>query len=368
MEIKVESLVQKGVGLARKPDGKVVFIDKVLPGEVVDIKITKEKKDYDNAVCTRIITPSPSRITPICPYYGLCGGCNLMHVEYKAQIAYKENMIKDTFNHFKIKSEEFSESVESSPLEYRTRVRFKCGKSELGFSKSNSRDFVSISNCPVLDKQLNDFNPKLKKFENRGFVSAFLSDDGPVYDFDFHPVTVLDKVLFVSNRVFFQSNLSLLGKMISYVKSNVIGPKIMDLYSGIGTFSAFLEDDFEVTAVEQNTYCLQLARKHLKNTNFFTGKVEDYNFKGKFDTVIVDPPRVGLDKKVPMLMQKVNAKRIIYVSCDVVTLSRDLSKLQDLGYSIKSIKLFDLYPQTHHIETVVLLSNLNSSEKNPVNG
>ena len=355
MEIKVESLVQNGVGLARKADGKVVFIDKVLPGEVVVIKITKEKKDYDNAVCTRIIVPSPSRITPICPYYGLCGGCNLMHLKYEAQVAYKEGIIKDTFNHFKLNCEEFEKSVESSPLGYRTRVRYKCGRSELGFSKANSRDFVSISNCPVLDKQLNDFNSKLKKFENKGFVSAFVSNDGPVYDNNFHPVTVLDRVLYVSNRVFFQSNLSLLGKMISYTKSKVLGPKVMDLYCGIGTFSAFLEDDFEVTAVEQNTYCLQLARKHLKNTNFFTGKVEDYNFNGKFDTIIVDPPRVGLDKKVPLLLQKVNPKRIIYVSCDVVTLSRDLSKLQDFGYSIKSVKLFDLYPQTYHLESITVL-------------
>ena len=355
MEIKVESLVQKGVGLARKADGKVVFIDKVLPGEVVDIKITKEKKDYDNAVCTRIIVPSPSRVTPLCPYYGLCGGCNLMHLDYKAQVAYKEGIIKDTFNHFKLNVEKIEESVESLPLGYRTRVRYKCGRSELGFSKANSRDFVSISNCLVLDKRLNDFNPKLRKFENKGFVSAFVSDDGPVYDDNSHPVTILDKVLYVSNRVFFQSNLSLLGAMINYVKSKVLGPKVMDLYSGIGTFSAFLEEDFLVTAVEQNTYCLQLARKHLKNTNFFTGKVEDYNFNGKFDTIIIDPPRVGLDNKVPLLLQRVKAKRIIYVSCDVVTLPRDLSKLQNLNYSIKSVKLFDLYPQTAHLESVVIL-------------
>ncbi|MDD4082145.1 MAG: TRAM domain-containing protein [Sphaerochaetaceae bacterium] len=355
MEIKVESIVQNGLGLARKPDGKVVFIDKVLPGEIVDIKITKEKKDYDNAVCTRIIVPSPSRITPICPYYGICGGCNLMHLDYKAQVAYKKDIIQDTFNHFKIDVEDIEESVESSPFGYRTRVRFKCGKSELGFSKADSRDFVSISNCPVLDKSLNDFNPKLKKYENKGFVSAFLSDDGPVYDDNFHPVTVLDKILFVSNSVFFQSNLSLLGQMISYVKSRVIGPKVMDLYCGIGTFSAFLEDDFEVTAIEQNTFCLQLARKHLKNTNFYTAKVEDYNFNGKFDTIIVDPPRIGLDKKVPLLIKRVNPKRIIYVSCDVVTLSRDLSTLQSLNYSVKSVKLFDLYPQTYHLETVTIL-------------
>jgi 23S rRNA (uracil1939-C5)-methyltransferase len=157
--------------------------------------------------------------------------------------------------------------------------------------------------------------------------------------------------------VFFQSNLGLLPSMIDYVVSLVQGPSVMDLYSGVGTFSAYLEDRFDVTAVEINKHCLSLAKKHLKKTSFFTSPVERWNPKtSRVDTVIVDPPRVGLDKAVPQMIASWNPSRIVYVSCYAPTLHRDAKRLEELGYRLESVKMFDFYPQTPHLECVVLMS------------
>ena len=143
----------------------------------------------------------------------------------------------------------------------------------------------------------------------------------------------------MSNRVFFQSNLILLPQLIDYVVSLTEGPGVMDLYSGVGTFSAYLEDRFEVTAVEINKFCLSLAKSHLKNTRFFTSPVEKWNPKEKkVDTVIVDPPRVGLDKKVPDMIASWNPRCIVYVSCYPPTMHRDVQRLSQLGYKAESLK------------------------------
>ena len=132
----------------------------------------------------------------------------------------------------------------------------------------------------------------------------------------------------------------------------------MDLYSGVGTFSAFLEEKYDVTAVEINKHCLSLARMHLKNTRFFTSPVEKWNPRvSSVDTVIVDPPRVGLDKAVPGMIASWNPSRIIYVSCYAPTLHRDVKSLEELGYKPVSLRMFDFYASTPHTETVVLMTH-----------
>ena len=172
--------------------------------------------------------------------------------------------------------------------------------------------------------------------------------------------TLGDRWLPVTTDVFFQSNLILLPSLVDYVVSQVRGPSVMDLYSGVGTFSAFLEDKYDVTAVEINKHCLSLARKHLKNTSFFTSPVEKWNPKvSSVDTVIVDPPRVGLDKAVPQMIASWKPSRIIYVSCYAPTLHRDVKRLEELGYRAESLRMFDFYASTPHVETVVLMSKCN---------
>ena len=236
----------------------------------------------------------------------------------------------------------------------------KNGKPSLGFCAESSNTSIGIKNCPIADKALNDLisnPPRLNTWELKDSeLSCISTDDGVLYDDRTGWITVGDRRLPVSNKVFFQSNPFLLPRLIDHVISLTEGPDVMDLYSGVGTFSAFLEDRFNVTAVEINKYCLSLAKSHLKRTQFFTSPVEKWNPKArKVDTVIVDPPRVGLDRKVPEMIASWNPKRIIYVSCFAPTLHRDCQRLEQFGYEVESIRMYDFYPQTPHVETVVIL-------------
>ena len=177
-----------------------------------------------------------------------------------------------------------------------------------------------------------------------------------LYDDKTGRITINGRRLPVSNKVFFQSNLILLPQLIDYVVSLTEGPGVMDLYSGVGTFSAYLEDRFDVTAVEINKFCLSLAKSHLKNTQFFTSPVEKWKTSQKVDTIIVDPPRTGLERSVPALISSFGAQRLIYVSCFLPTLKRDLGRLKALGWSVEKARLFDFYPNSPHVECVILMS------------
>lgn len=368
MRVTAEKFAQGGRSVARLDDGRVVFIDGLFPGEEAEISIVEEKKDYCIACVESLISSSPSRRKSPCPFSGQCGGCPWIELSYDSQIQAKKDLLEDLFSDFP--DAVFMEPVTGPESGYRGRARFQYsvrnGTPFLGFCAENSNRSVDIKFCFVADEKLNALisnPPRLNAWELKNSeLSCISTDDGVLFstgsDDDRHGwITVAGRKLPVSNRVFFQSNLGLLPSMIDYVVSLVQGPSVMDLYSGVGTFSAFLEDKFDVTAVEINKYCLSLARKHLKRTSFFTSPVEKWNPKTcKVDTVIVDPPRVGLDKAVPQMIASWKPSRIIYVSCFAPTLHRDAKRLEELGYRLESIRMFDFYPQTPHVETCVLLS------------
>ena len=298
----------------------------------------------------------------ICPYFGKCGGCSSLDIPYDVQLSQKQQHLTQALSAL-CPSVKIEEPVFGPQFGYRSRARFRYSKDGLSFFEEKSNTPIVIKHCPVLDDMLNDFlanPPKLNIWElDEGQLSCISTDKKVVFNEDMAWVTVGDRKLPVSGDVFFQSNRILLPAMIDYIKANVIGSDVMDLYSGVGTFSAFLEDSCNVTAVEINKKCLSLAKQHLKHTEFFTSPVERWNSKKKnVDTVIVDPPRVGLDRKVPSMISSWKPQRVIYVSCYLNTMLRDLERFQSLGFDIQSAKLFDFYPNTPHVETVVMMSRI----------
>lgn len=362
MRIRITDLVQKGQGIGRCEDGRVIFVSGALPGELVDVQVTREKKDFLMGNAVSVIESSPDRTVPVCPLYGICGGCNLMHLRYEVQLSAKKKIFLDTLHQFHAldKSPSFQMEAPASgkSLGYRTRVRFEIKDSSAGFFRSGSNEFVAVQSCPVLDPEINALlvHPeKLAAVANGGEAAVCMSSNGPLLGRENGFATIMGKTLPVSNSVFFQSNLSLLPEMIDYIVSLVQGENVMDLFSGIGTFSAFLEDHHKVIAVERDPHCLALARMHLKSTEFFTRSVEDFKFTKWAQTIIVDPPRTGLDKKVPAQLGKLGASRIIYASCDSVTFARDAALFSELGYALTSSRIFDFYPQTSHMESVNVL-------------
>ncbi|MDY4888627.1 MAG: TRAM domain-containing protein [Sphaerochaetaceae bacterium] len=361
MNIRIEELVQKGQGLGHMEDGKVVFVSGALPGELVEVQIMQSKKDYITGKAISIIESSPDRCAPQCPLYGICGGCNLMHLKHSAQKELKKKIFLDTLQKFQLldkgSSFQMEKTVSGTEFGYRSRVRFEVQGTDVGFFQSGTHDFVPTAQCPVLDPSISRLLSQgdLIGSASQGKVSVCLGDAGPIIGKRQGELTVKGHRFPMSNDVFFQSNVSLLPEMIDCICTNVVGTNVMDLYSGIGTFSAFLEDEHDVIAVEKDPNCLKQARKHLHSTQLFTDSVENFKFSNWADTVIVDPPRVGLDRKVPFLLGRLKPSRIIYTSCDSVTFARDATMLKKQGYALKSSRIFDFYPQTSHMESVNIL-------------
>ena len=375
MQVTINSIAQGGEGVSHLINGKTVFVDGALVDEVVSIEIYKETKSYAKAKIVEIIKPSDKRVEPFCSHYFECGGCNLQHLKYEEQVKAKEFLV---LSHLKRIAKIDLDSITILPTEkskdkgYRNRVRFHVSMADkkIGFLKKNSNELCEIEKCPLLVDSINEamMNGDILKaarvnmFSNNSQgkyiqVPVFAGDNQISYSKERVSITINKHKYSVSAKVFFQSNPLLLSKLIDYVVSKIDSDSVMDLYSGVGTFSAFLPKG--TIAVEKQRDCLALSKINAPDAISFTGEVENWGKKNKesVDIVVVDPPRTGLYESVPKLLKKFNAKKIIYVSCNPVTLARDVKALEDLGYKTQEIKVFDFYPHTHHVESVVILNS-----------
>lgn len=379
MVVTIEGLVSGGRGLAHQ-NGKTIFVDNALPGESVEIEITREKKGFAEAVVKSYEATSSDRIEPVCPFFGICGGCDFMYVSEERSAKLKEDIVKDNLRRIaKITDEiEFLPPKFSSFPGYRSRCRIHVDlkTKRQGFLKKGFNDLIDIPSCSALDEKLNallsERGGELFKvarslmFENRvnrttGFVEVplFSGDSSVSTGSDSVDVTVSGVGYKVSSNVFFQSNLRVLPSLFEFVLSNTVGENIMDLYSGVGTFSALFEGSGRnVFAVERQKECLLLSRKNAPSAISYTSDVSSWAKRTKehVDTVIVDPPRVGLEEAVPEMIASWKPERIIYISCNSVTASRDIPLLS--GYRIRKAQVFDFYPGSGHEESGFVLERV----------
>jgi len=331
----IEKCVQGGAGLARLPSGSVCFVDGALPSEAVEIKLTEQKRDFARANIVKILEPHPKRRNPPCPYYGKCGGCNAQHAEFDLQIEVLRQIVLDLFSRIaKISLPQNFEIHHGSQWGYRCRAKLKNN----GFQMRGSNKAIPIEKCMVLSDKLNEELKSTKK----------------TYLFDNQSEKFLGKHIHADERVFFQSNLELLPKLMQEAcKAAGEGELLFDIFCGVGLFSAFLQSKFErIIAIEQNPMCKKFAEKNLgKNCEFYAMDAEEWNGFG--GCILIDPPRTGLTNK---LCEKLKGDKIIYVSCNPATLARDSRKLLDKGYKLVDIQGFAFYPQTFHLEMMAVFS------------
>lgn len=384
MELKldVEKLVSKGDGLARH-EGKAVFVAGALPGETVLAKVVEEKNDFLRAQTVEVLIANEGRTVPACPYYADCGGCDMQHASYETQVGAKQSMVIENLQ--RIGGIDVSDgSIDILPLAvsppwgYRNRVRFHVDieGNRAGFLSRRSNELVDIRRCPILCDSLNrlldEKRPLLMKAalmrrSTEGWqqrkrwveVPAFAGDAKVSLSSSEVPVQILGKTLWADSNVFFQSNRSVLPAMVDFVRMHAEGTVVVELYAGVGTFTAFVEAvDRESHAIERDGRCLELATKNLSHTEFFPQSAEHWARARKdirVDTVIVDPPRTGLEKEVVGAIAGWEPSTVIYVSCDSVTLARDCRRFAERGYRVETLQVFDLYPQTSHVESAVVL-------------
>lgn len=384
-----------------KIEGKTVFIPYAIPGEELKIEITDEKRDYAHAKILEVVKASPHRINPICPLYTKCGGCNMQHIDYNFQQKLRVNILKDAFKRENIELTDV-EIIAGNSLGYRSRFQFHNG----GLMQRMSNNILSVNNCPVAVKEINEWlNKTPQEKRPTGRVHIFGSEKivepsgqkviaaietqrlvtgkeqekakikgkrkikqrfaGTVQNpHNNCTIELLGKKITFDVQGFFQSNLEVLEKTISAVTEGLGGKNVLDMYAGAGTFSVFLADLFEnVTLVEHNRDALVYAEQNLSGKKHESFGVSGEKWvlehaascikrNGPFDAVVIDPPRLGMEKAVCQWLCQSGIKTIHSVSCDIATHARDAKFLLRAGYKIKKIALLDFYPQTGHIESL----------------
>ena len=389
MEVKIIDLDHKGNGIARV-NNKILFIPKCIVGDLVDVNVTKQHKKYDEGRISSYISSSVDRIDSICPYYEVCGGCNISNLNYSKQLEYKKSKVINIFKRY-LNIDINPEIIGSdNRYEYRNKITFQCGDNRLGLV-SIDNDIINVDRCYLVSDKVNELYrlinnedlSKVKKiiikecdnglillidgdmdidsFKNK-CLSIYINNNC-IYKVDDGYINIGDIKYVVSSNSFFQVN----TKNISYLYDVVLkygefkkDDNVIDLYCGVGSISLYISKYVgSVLGIEIIENAIIDANNNAKinnitNAKFICGDVSKLVDGNVFENkIIVDPPRTGLDNHTIDILNQVNVDKLIYVSCDPMTLVRDLKKLDK--YEIKDITLVDMFPQTHHVESIVLL-------------
>ena len=389
--IKIESLDHNGRGIARL-NNKIVFVNNALPNEIVEIKTISEKKNYIEAEVVRYIEKSKDRIDSICPYYDKCGGCNLLHMDYKDQLKFKQNKIENIINKYLGKKVKINDIVSSDNIfNYRNKVTFHVNK-KIGYFKDKTNDIVENENCPLASTQINNAIPYLNKLDLnnineiicrvgsnelmiiiksnkdiniepiKGIANSIYINDKLVYGNKFIYNNIGKYKYIISPNSFFQINNDVCKKLYDKIDIETKESKdVLDLYCGTGSIGLYINNNKNIIGIEINEDAINNANtnkviNNIENINFICGDSGKKSTNLKFlpDSIIVDPPRNGLDNTTIRNILNMSPKKIIYVSCDPMTLVRDLKTLNN-NYDIISVTPFDMFPQTKHVETVTIL-------------
>ncbi len=398
-DVKITDIDFQGRGIARI-DNIVTFVDNALKGEVVDIEITKKSKKFYEGRTLNIKKKSSKRVEPSCPYYQLCGGCDLMHMDYQNQLDFKKDKVKTTLKKFANLTPKIESIIPSDEIfNYRNKITFHVSN-DIGFFEKRTNDFVKVDNCLICDLNINKLIKKLKKLDLKYITNITIKVSKQTLekmiiieatkDIDIEPLKksgsvylkVKDKyihkagnkniaekmndyVFYISPSSFFQVNtfqaIKLYDKVKEYAKLTG-NENVLDLYCGTGTIGIYLANEAKkVYGIEINEDAIKDANynkkiNNIKNIEFYALNANQFlsKIKDNIDVLVVDPPRGGLDKKTINSILKLNPTRIVYVSCDVATLARDLNILKE-NYDVLKVAPVDMFPNTCHVESITVL-------------
>lgn len=395
MKVKITGLDDFGRGIARIND-KICFVKNALIDEIVDIGIIKEKKNYSIGKVNKYIEKNSKRILPKCKYYDICGGCNLEHMPIEDENNFKVKKVENILKKFASKNIKIDKITSLKEYNYRNKITLRVNNGKLCLLEEESNNHIEIDKCLLAADKINDIILKLKEIiKNEKKITkimirvssdskrVMLKIDGKVTDInkfkeiceclvidnkviknEYLLTNINDKKFYVTADSFFQINKDitekLYNKIIEIIKEKR-PKKVLDLYCGVGTIGISISNYVEkVHGIEIVEKAIESANKNkelnkAKNISFTCGKVEriidsSYN---NYDLIIVDPPRSGIDKKALEVINNSKTESVIYVSCDPVTLARDIKELTN--YELKEVELFNMFPRTYHVECISVL-------------
>lgn len=402
-EIELTASAFGGECIGRLPDGKTIFMPFGIVGERVEIEILEDKSRFARGRIKRVLEASPKRITPRCPHFGECGGCHYQHLAYADQLELKQSIVADQLQRIGKFAEPPLRAIIPSPQEwnYRNTVQFHLSPAgKVGYQRAGARGVVEIRECHLPLPPINDLWPRLELDPDSGIRRAslrcgadgelllglesdsprppefsvdfplsavFLGAEDPVLlsGEDYSLMRIAERPFKVSAGSFFQVNLPQAEAMVEHVLRNLRVDRqaqVVDAYCGAGLFSAFLAPRVgSLTGIElSESACNDFAYNldEFENVSLYIGAVEEVLPALKINprAALLDPPRAGLHPAALQSLIAAKPEQIAYVSCDPATLARDLQKLAVSGYKLESVTPFDLFPQTYHVETVVLMS------------
>ncbi len=388
-DVAIEKLVYGGDGFAHI-GSQAVFVPLAAVGDRLRIRITEVERNYSRGVIEEILEPSPTRRTPPCAHFGICGGCQLQHLNYPAQLDTKVAFVRESLQ--RLGNIEWHDEIEvraASEFDYRSRAELKVsrdnGHTRIGYYRAATQEICEVENClilmPVANRELQRLHAEPSLIPSDATRVHFTVGDEEVI---VTPATgengkseAVDALGTAHQcigginygfgvRSFFQGNRLLVEDLVQAAIGGANGKLAIDLYAGVGLFSLQMARSFDqVCAVEGNriaaNHGIENARSNnLPNVRYEAISVEAWlKYKSAEiecpDFVLLDPPRAGAGSQVVERLAAMAAPQISYVSCDPATLARDLRLLLDYGYRIDSITALDMFPQTFHVETVVRL-------------
>ncbi len=395
---------------------KIILIRGAIPGELVEVSVDEEKKDYYLASVENIIEPSEHRIQPKYASFEACGGCQFQYISYGEQVEIKQQVLADALRRIGnvIVALDTPITGEDAIWNYRFRGQFKVENGSIGFYKEKSNEIIDTDYSPLMIEPINEAlkgvrnamaaqpelfedireiqisygdgayafikaNPRAKHDQlfwdslaelllECCFEGIFIKTGREMLKYGQQYVALpLDGMTYTASPAgFFQSNWKLNQAMVDFITGKLqplSEKRVLDLFSGAGNFSLPLAQDAdEIIAVEENPFSVEDGKRNLRlnriqNMRFYRAAAEAYDIKnyGPFDIAIVDPPRAGLSPKIVENLIQAHPDTVVYISCNPSTLARDIKRLAGT-YKIESIRLVDLFPQTYHIETLAFLT------------
>lgn len=376
IEITIDAVALGGAGVGRY--GKmVVFVPFTVDGDTVSVTIAVVKKRFATAEPQFVHTPSPFRVTPQCAAYTRCGACTYQHIVYDHQVTLKRQQVHDSLKRIGKFDNILVEDTIPSPQAYGYRGKadfhVSTGKAQervIGFAARATNSIIDLKRCEVVHESINKalfLMRQQKPQAGRWSLWSVPADE----DSESRIVRqVKGREMLVPRDGFFQANLYLTDILVDVVEElcNLSGTEtVIDGYCGSGLFSLFLAPRCGrlcgIEAEGNATRCAEenIKRAGIKSAVFYTGDMarilreQFIRERIPVDIALVDPPRIGLEPDTIGALGTLKPPKIVYVSCYPATLARDLRALADSGYSIVRVQPLDMFPQTSHIETVVLL-------------
>lgn len=400
-KVEISKFDHQGRGIG-KVNNKVIFVSKTLPTEIVDVNIVTDKKKFYEGEVKEILKTSFKRIESICPYFNNCGGCQFLNLNYLDSLDYKQRKVEEIMNKYVDLSFKINPIISCDEnLYYRNKTTFQVDN-DIGFFKEKTNCLIPIDKCYISDIKINDIYKIIKDklnlinikqiviratkntkeimviFKTKGYieknnilsllkdqVSSIYVNDELIYGKSKIIEKLCNKKFYISPNSFFQVNTlqaeKLYNKAIEY--ANITEEDtVLDLYCGTGTIGIIASSQAKkVIGIELNKDAIKDANENknlnsIENIEFYAGDVGKILNKNNYkpDVIIVDPPRAGLDNLAINQILNIKSERLVYVSCDLMTLARDLKKLSDY-YDILELTPVDMFPHTSHVECVCIL-------------